>query len=83
MSFRRSAGMRPSYFFLISLLLLSSALMFPSAGLAQDAQSAPAGQTPPNFRKYDVAVSGFGQVTGASNGNGDHRRYDGVALAAS
>jgi opacity protein-like surface antigen len=61
MSFRRSAGIRPSYFFLSSLLLLSSALMFPWTALAQDAT--------PNTRKYDVALSGFGQVTGDSNGN--------------
>ena len=69
MSFRRSAGMRPSYFFLISLFFLSSALMLPLTALAQDTSSTPAGQTSPNTRKYDVALSGFGQVTGASNGN--------------
>jgi opacity protein-like surface antigen len=61
--------MRPAYFFLISLFLLSSALMLSSAALAQDTSSTPAGQTPSNTRKDDVALSGFGQVTGASNGN--------------
>ena len=60
MSFRRSAGIRPSYFFLISLLLLSSALMFPWTALAQEATPA---------ERFDAAVSGFGQVTGDSNGN--------------
>jgi opacity protein-like surface antigen len=64
MSFRRSAGMRPSYFFLTSLLLLSSALLSPLTAPAQETQSAPA-----NTLSYDVALSGFGQVTGASNGN--------------
>jgi hypothetical protein len=67
MTFRRSAGMRPSW--LTFLLLLSSALLLPLTASAQDAQSAPAGPTLPASRKYDVALSGFGQVTGASNGN--------------
>ena len=69
MSFRRSAGMRPSYFFLSSLLLLQALSCFPGLPLRKTRRVAPADASEPNTRKYDAAVSGFGQVTGDSNGN--------------
>jgi opacity protein-like surface antigen len=68
MSFRRSASTRPSYFFLISLILLSSAVFSPGTARAQDASSTPDAPTPRKLQ-YDGALSGFGQVTGASDGN--------------
>jgi hypothetical protein len=61
----RPAGRRRSHSSPRTFLFLA-ALLLPIAARAQNAKADPEAQ---DTRKYDVALSGFYQVTGASNGN--------------
>ena len=71
MRFRCKPGLRYT-FFILSLLLLPSALRSPAQGQSRhDLPQAPGPSVTPaqDSRRFDVALSGFYQVSGASNGN--------------
>jgi hypothetical protein len=68
MRFQRSAGMRRPGLFLSSLLL-TIVLLPPAIAAAQDRQSVPAAPTAQDTRRFDAALSGFAQISAATNGN--------------
>jgi hypothetical protein len=67
MTFSQSARLRHFQFFL-SLLFLAIALVPAPTASAQD-NSTPSAPEPQVSRKYDAALSAFGQVTDSANGN--------------
>lgn len=63
----RSAARR--FHLALNSLLLALALLSSAAARAQAAQSIPSAPTPQDVHRFDVGLSGFGQVSAASNGN--------------
>jgi hypothetical protein len=69
MMLSQSARMRHFLFLLSSVFLAISLLPAAAAAQASSSSNPPSAPQPQDSRKYDVALSGFGQITGSANGN--------------